>query len=401
MAPCAGKPVKGTAIATELRVPVARHDDLGILVAANLETDEELRKQLSHKDVKAGLRCGSCGQPVQFVNATLRTRHFRHIADAACVWGPESSWHVAIKDAFAQAFEYWRDRLGEGWELEVREELPREGHRLWQADVACVARGPNGTTRRVMVEVQQSPQRVDATAQRTALRQADGWDVLWVHYNPDDPVAPRWLRDGGPSVGLDVAPAGHLRVASGYLEHQIFRQSDVPTLEPPVPGEDDDIVIDDWDTDPQPLTFFVQRWLASSGLLTDPVEGRRGLAWVKPWEHAPLDPDVNVLVDTYEVYTWLQDQAEGERRAAARRHLAEVTAAKRDAERRAARSLQVITPLLDLLQVRQPQPVRYPGTCFCCGASIRTGDVAAMMKNELTSMTWRLLCGECSTSLGI
>lgn len=386
---------------TDLRVPVARHDELGVIVAADLQTDDELREQLSSREVRSGLRCASCNSPVQFVDATMRARHFRHVADAACVWGPESSWHLAIKDAFVRAFESWREHLEDGWDLDVSAELPRHGQRLWQADVACIATHSSGARRKMMVEVQQSPQSVDVTTRRTAVRQGDGWDVLWVHYNPEDPLAPRWLREGAPSLGLDVTPRGHVRVASGFLEREFWRQSEVPTMEPPLPGEDDDVVIDVWDTDPRPLATFLRRWLTSSGLLTDPIEGRQGLVWVKPPEHAPLDPDINVLVDTYEVYTWLQNQAVEERQAAARRHLAEVTAARRDAEQRASRTVDAVHPLLHLLQVRYPKTIKYPGTCFCCGSRINAGEVAAMMKNALTSLTWRLICNECSRALGL
>ena len=385
---------------SELRVPVARHDELGTIHAADLAKDDDLRSRVSDPAVRSGLACASCGSPVQFVNATLRTRHFRHVADAACVWGPESHWHLAIKDAFVSAFEFWVKQLAGRWQLDVYVELPRPDERAWQADVACIVTFPNGTTRKMMVEVQQSAQTVDETARRTGIRQADEWDVLWVHYNPNEPTAPRWLREAAPSIGLDVTPAGVVRVASGYLERRVYRQSDIPTMEPPLPGEDDEIVIDDWDIDPQPLTMFVRRWLESGGLLTDPIDGRQGLAWVLPPAHAPLPDDIPILVDTYEVYTWRQDHLVQERDDAARRHLAELTAARREAEQRASSAAEAIRPLLDLLQVRRLRPAKYPDTCFCCGTHIRAGQQAAMMKNELTPQRWRLICRSCSTALG-
>lgn len=387
-------------MSSELRVPVARHDELGTIVAADLAKDDDLRSRVADPDVRSGLSCASCGSPVLFVNATLRTRHFRHVADAACVWGPESYWHLAIKDAFVRAFEYWGEQVEDDWHLDIHVELPRPDDRTWQADVACIGTHPSGSTRKMMVEIQQSAQTIDETVRRTRIRQADGWDVLWAHYNPSEPTAPRWLREAAPSVGLDVTPAGSVRVASGYLERVVYRQSEVPDMEPPLPGDDDAIIIDDWDTDPKPLVMFVRQWLESSGLLTDPVDGRRGLAWVTPPKHAPLPDDTPILVDSYEAYTWRQDQLAEEREEATRRHFAELTEARREVEQRLSLAGEAIRPLLDLLQVRRLRPAKYPDTCFGCGLHIGTGQQAAMMKNALTPQKWRLICRSCSTALG-
>jgi hypothetical protein len=382
----------------DLRVPVASHDDLGVIVAADLADDDALLEQLRSRDVRAGLRCASCEGPVQFVDATRRIRHFRHTRDAACLWGPESHWHLAMKDAFVRAFSFWRDSgTADGWTIEITPEFPAESRR-WQADVACVATRPDGVTRRLMVEIQQSPQSAKETSRRTAVRHADGWDVLWAHYNPEERVAPWWLREAAPAVGLAVNERGVIKVASGYLEHIVATQQDVqPWARSLGPGVEDPVVIDEWDTGGEFLPMFVNRWLAGDGLLTDSIEGRTGLAWVLPPAEAGLDPAQRVLVDTFEAYAWQQKTAEAavarERAEAAQRHLA--------AEEQRERMVALLRPLYRLLGIVPPRAAKYAAGCFTCGTRIEVGVAAAMMKNALTRDQWRLICSPCSSLLAM
>lgn len=379
-------------MADTFAVPAARHAELGTILAAELEADPGLLEQLRTPEVRSALMCAACSDPVQFVftaDPARRVRHFRHRADAACLWGPESARHLALKEAFVACFEEMGEAWDDGWSFEVAAELPGEAG-LWQADVACTIRAPDGTvTRRLMVEVQQSPQTVDDTLRRTALRHADGWDVLWVHFDLGSSVPPRWLAAAAPTLLLDATDAGNLRIVAGHLEHHVWHLSDVASEPAPRPGEDDPVVIDNYHADPTFLSIWMWPWLRGDGLLTEPPDGRNGYAWVPPPVDAPVEPDLNVLVDTYRVYAWRQEEAEA-------RAVAEGAARRQQVERQAHSLRGAMGAVLRAVGTR-PFPARYAGSCLTCERRFTPGEDIVLLPRDRRPQP--VICFECVLAL--
>lgn len=120
--------------------------------------------------------CHVCARPRV---SPLGTPHFFHHRRGECESQSESAEHLALKAAVVEHF------AGRGWG--ARPEVAGDG---WIADVLA-----SHNDRRVVVEIQLSPQDADTTAMRTARYRDAGLSALWLMRR-----LPAGLRGAGPRV---------------------------------------------------------------------------------------------------------------------------------------------------------------------------------------------------------
>lgn len=125
-------------------------------------TWDELVARVRGRDLELRMPC--CDAEARPRVSPLGTRHFFHARRGDCDWKPETAEHLALK---ARVIELFGRR---GWV--ARPEVSGDG---WRADVLA-----SDGDRRVVVEVQLSPQDAETTRERTARYAQAGLPSIWL-----------------------------------------------------------------------------------------------------------------------------------------------------------------------------------------------------------------------------
>lgn len=115
------------------------------------------------------LKAACCGEKVAPRTSASGTQHFYHLKKSNCSYKPESKEHLLVKSKIASA------ASDEGWIAKTEEDGQDNDGNKWSADVYCT----NGT-KRLIFEVQLSPQTWKETEQRQMRYKNSGLSAIWL-----------------------------------------------------------------------------------------------------------------------------------------------------------------------------------------------------------------------------